>query len=311
MIKISFEGFWNGFTPRNISFFSYLLDNEFIQIDKANPEIIIYGDDYKKIKKNSIPRLLFTVENRPFNDWDFKYTMSFRRKRKNNFFFLNSFYYPYFQDYVTDKTSKELSALQNNNKNEYINFVYSSRNGHLRNQYFNFLNLNNIKVHSLGLWMNNKKNIEHPKLTKEQNKLNNISQYKYTIAFENSYNHEYISEKIWEPLIVNSIPIYHGGESVFKIFNKRKIIYVKNKYDFNKSLNQMKEIDINQNLYEDFLNENIFINNDLKELFAYKALAKKFYQFILKVKNDKNSKVESKSAKRFLYLYHRFLRKIF
>jgi hypothetical protein len=311
MIKVSFEGFWNGFTPRTIPFFSYLLDNEFIQIEKISPEIIICGDDYKEIEKNSIPRLLFTVENRPFNDWNFKYTISFRRKRKNNFFFLNFFYYPYFQDYITNKKKKELLTLQNKNKNKYINFLYSSPNGNIRNQYLNFLNLNNIQVDSLGLWMNNKKILENRKLTKEENKLNNISQYKYTIAFENSFNHEYISEKIWEPLIVKSIPIYHGGDSVFKIFNKKKIIYVKNKYDFRKSLNRMKEIDINKNLYEDLLNENIFINNNLKQIFAYKNLARKFYQFILKVQKDKSSKVEFKSAKRFLYLYHKFLRKFF
>ena len=311
MIKIAFEGFWGDFTPRTISFFSYLLDNEFIKIDKENPEIIIYGDDYKKIKKDSIPRLLFTVENRPFNDWNFKYTMSFRRKRKNNFFFLNLFYYPFFQDFVTNKVSNQLSELQNKSKKKYINFLYSSPNGSLRNQYFDFLNVNNINVDSLGLWMNNKKTIENTKLTRQQNKIINISQYKYTIAFENSYNHEYISEKIWEPLIVNSIPIYHGGESVFKIFNKKKIIYVKNKYDFNKSLNRIKDIDANQNFYEDFLNENIFINNNLKQMFTYKILAKKFYKFILKVRNDKDPEIKLKTAKRFLNLYHRFIRKFF
>lgn len=48
----------------------------------------------------------------------------------------------------------------------------------------------------------------------EQGKLALIEEYLFTIAIENSLTHDYITEKLWHPLITGSIPIYLGAESV-------------------------------------------------------------------------------------------------
>lgn len=44
--------------------------------------------------------------------------------------------------------------------------------------------------------------------------------YKYTIAIENSLTSAHITEKITNPLSVNTIPIYYGGTDVVKYFDK-------------------------------------------------------------------------------------------
>ncbi|KAK3912501.1 Alpha-(1,3)-fucosyltransferase 10 [Frankliniella fusca] len=40
------------------------------------------------------------------------------------------------------------------------------------------------------------------------------AQYKFTIAFENAVCDDYITEKLWRPLTVGSVPIYMGSPSV-------------------------------------------------------------------------------------------------
>jgi hypothetical protein len=311
IIKTNFEGFWPSFDPCKNSFFNFLIKNEFISMDKYFPDITIYSDDYAGKNNLKSPRILLNVENRNFSDWNFKYTMSFKKPTNNNFFFQNFFYYPYFQDLASDYEGEEYLKLKWKNKNKHINFIYTNPKASVRNQYLKFLNENSINVDSMGLYKNNTPYIEDSNINKQSNKLIKISEYKYTVAFENSYHKNYISEKIWEPLCVNSIPIYYGGESVFKIFNKKKFIYVKNKFDFKKSLEKIREIDDSQDFYNNILHEPIFANDDIKQSFAYKILARKFYQFLEEAVSDKNPKIKFKIIKRFLYLYSKFLRENF
>lgn len=41
-----------------------------------------------------------------------------------------------------------------------------------------------------------------------------MAQYKFTLALENAVGDDYITEKLWRPLIVGSVPIYLGSPSV-------------------------------------------------------------------------------------------------
>ena len=41
-----------------------------------------------------------------------------------------------------------------------------------------------------------------------------VSQYKFTIAFENSIGDDYVTEKFYEPLIMGSLPVYLGAPNV-------------------------------------------------------------------------------------------------
>jgi len=40
-----------------------------------------------------------------------------------------------------------------------------------------------------------------------------MAKYKFTIAFENAIGDDYITEKLWRPLILGSVPIYMGSPS--------------------------------------------------------------------------------------------------
>jgi hypothetical protein len=48
----------------------------------------------------------------------------------------------------------------------------------------------------------------------ETGKLALSSEYLFTIAIENSINHDYVTEKLWHALIAGSVPIYRGAPNV-------------------------------------------------------------------------------------------------
>ena len=41
-----------------------------------------------------------------------------------------------------------------------------------------------------------------------------VSRYKFTLAFENAIADDYITEKLWRPLKLGSVPVYFGSPSV-------------------------------------------------------------------------------------------------
>lgn len=44
--------------------------------------------------------------------------------------------------------------------------------------------------------------------------MNMTSRYKFAIAFENAICEDYITEKLWRPLIAGTVPIYVGSPSI-------------------------------------------------------------------------------------------------
>lgn len=71
--------------------------------------------------------------------------------------------------------------------------------------------MNYLDIHSYGKVLRNKI-IE--KDTGRQTKLDILSNYKFTIAFENAIAKDYVTEKFYDPLIAGSIPIYLGATNI-------------------------------------------------------------------------------------------------
>jgi hypothetical protein len=47
-----------------------------------------------------------------------------------------------------------------------------------------------------------------------ETKLEIISEFKFTVAFENAIARDYVTEKVFEPLIAGSVPIYRGAPNI-------------------------------------------------------------------------------------------------
>ena len=70
-----------------------------------------------------------------------------------------------------------------------------------------------IKVDSYGKIFNNKK-LENDTGQKSKSKLELYRNYKFVIAFENSIEIDYVTEKFFDPLSVCSVPIYYGAPNI-------------------------------------------------------------------------------------------------
>ena len=96
-------------------------------------------------------------------------------------------------------------------KSELACYFSSSGNDHSgRTAYVREL-MRHMEVHSYGHTLRNRV-LEEDKGT--ETKLKTIAGYKFTLAFENASTVDYVTEKLFEPLMAGSVPVYLGAPNV-------------------------------------------------------------------------------------------------
>jgi hypothetical protein len=149
--------------------------------------------------------------------------------------------------------SKIMTRHKNNKfKNKFCNFTYSNP---IENRIEFFKKLNEYKkVESTGSLLNNTN-------YRMNSKTIELSDYKFTIAFENNIPFQgYVTEKLMEPLVAGSVPIYCGGNMALTDFNEKAFINVKDFATFNDVIEYIKEVDDNEDLYNQYLSQPVFNN---------------------------------------------------
>ena len=118
---------------------------------------------------------------------------------------------------------------------------------------------------------------------KVKNKIEFQKKYKFCIAYENSVQPGYTTEKILQAYKSNCIPIYYGSETIKDDFNPKTFI---NAHDFdnnNDLINYIKKVDTDVSLYNSYMNKPIFfifllyIFNDPEETY-FKNIAQKIME---------------------------------
>ena len=112
------------------------------------------------------------------------------------------------------------------------------------------------------------------------NKMDFISDYKFVISFENSSYPGYTTEKLIEPMFVNSIPIYWGNTEVGKDFNSKSFIHVNAYASYKEAIERIIELDQNEDKYLQMANEPWFINNSVPAEMTEKQL-EAFLDYVL------------------------------
>jgi hypothetical protein len=92
-------------------------------------------------------------------------------------------------------------------------------------------------------------------------KLEFISKYKFNIAFENSAAVGYTTEKLIEALCAATVPIYWGDPVVGQDVNKRSFIDVRDFSSFEKAIEYIKKVDLDDDLYMEYINSPALGNN--------------------------------------------------
>ena len=239
VIKIGFTDFWPNLTKDN--YFLRLLQKHFTVVESAEPDYLFYSVYGQTHLKYDCIKICFTGENvvPDFNLCD--YALGFHHLNFDDRYLRFPLYviYPGYEG-LLKKSLPSTDVLLNR---KFCNFVYSNNsNSHPAREQF-FKQLNKYKqVDSGGKFLNNLG------FTVGQ-KIDFIKDYKFTLAIENSSVPGYTTEKIMEPMTVNSMPVYWGNPLLHLDFNEGSLVNVMNYPSFESAIQEIIRLDTDEHAY--------------------------------------------------------------
>jgi hypothetical protein len=96
----------------------------------------------------------------------------------------------------------------------------------------------------------------------------------------------YTTEKIVNPYLGRTIPIYWGSNNIKNIFNHESMIFLEDESEesINKLIEKIIELDNDDNKYLEFINRPIFTEDNIKfwnANYTFDKLAQKFNKIIV------------------------------
>jgi alpha(1,3/1,4) fucosyltransferase len=120
------------------------------------------------------------------------------------------------------------AALQR--KTEFCNFIYSARVP-FRERFYKEL-ARQRPVSAPGKSMNNCSDLSsRASESWQRDKIDYLSKFKFTIAFENSRRTGYATEKLYDALRADTVPVYWGDPYVSKIVNPAALVVVNSDWE--------------------------------------------------------------------------------
>ena len=148
--------------------------------------------------------------------------------------------------------------------NNFCSFIVSNPKCYIRNKLFHLIN-SYKKVNSMGGYQNNVGyTLQYPYWSNEF--FNVLGQHKFMICGENTKMETYSTEKIVNPYMGRTIPIYWGTHNIKNIFNPNSMLFLEDESEesFNKLIEKIIELDNNDEKYLEFINRPIFIEENIK-----------------------------------------------
>lgn len=252
-LKIKFVDFWGGFQPTN-NFFWNQLTNYFHLELSDNPEILFYSVFENENQSYSCYRIFYTGENiRPdFRLCDIALSFDYNTHPAH----IRLPLYTRLFDLNQLKTENRKAKIYPQ-KSKFCCMVVSNPDCKFRNEFFEKLS-EYKQVDSGGRYMNN---IGYSVV----NKVDFIKDYKFVISFENSEYPGYTTEKIVEPLLCGSIPIYWGNPLIHKEFNTKSFVNIYDFKNIDEVIEYIRKIDSSDDLFYKIQLESGLINNELKD----------------------------------------------
>jgi len=281
-IKVKFVDFWAN--PSMFHRFILNILQPYYEVEISDePDFLFfscYGNEHHKYR---CPKIFYTGENiRPdYRYCDFSFSFDYDEFNGRNYR-LPLFLLYYDPEVLLHKPNPELIV---ESKKKFCNMIISNPNAKERIDFFNKLSKYR-KVDSGGRYLNNIGG-------SVSNKIGFIKDYKFTIAFENSSYAGYTSEKIVQPMTVNSIPIYWGNPDIGRDFNENSFINahaaaIKNMNDL---VDYVVEIDRNENLYQKMQQEPYFNSNVVPDVFKKKTILNQLEFFFKESKSISKAKL--------------------
>ncbi|RCR67627.1 glycosyltransferase [Larkinella punicea] len=287
-IRLWFTDFWDGFNIEDNYFINLLAKYYRVVLTKKQPDYLIFswrGKDFYNYK-NCI-RIFYTGENlRPdFTICDYSISFDYDSYNGRN---LRLPLYVMYGDMNELLLEKNVNTILKE-KTKFCNFIYSNNNAKERKFFFQLLSKYK-KIDSGGKVLNNIG-------FKVDNKREFIKKYKFTISFENSSFLGYTTEKIIDPMIVNSLPIYWGNPKIYTDFNVKSFVNIHDFDCIEDAISKIIKIDKDEELYAKYLVQPFFKNNELNKyvkedniikffnkIFNLKSISRLYYTIEVNIK---------------------------
>jgi len=87
-------------------------------------------------------------------------------------------------------------------------------------------------------------------------KFEGLLPYRFSLAIENTHENNYITEKFYDPILTNTIPIYFGAKNIREIFPENGYVLIEDINDTSALLKQLAYVNANaESLYQTMLPE--------------------------------------------------------
>lgn len=247
-ISIYFADFWGDFNKEHNFIIDLLKKDYEVVLDSSNPQYLFYSSfGIEHFNYSSAVKIYFTGENDvpDFNLCDYGIGSS-HISFEDRYFRLPLYcLYAGYEELFDKKLPVDKHVLER----KFCNFIYSNAqvSDPVRKAFFERLSAYK-KVDSGGRYLNNiGKAVD--------DKIRFIADYKFTIAFENSSLSGYTTEKLIDPMRVNSLPIYWGNPRVGEDFNQKSFVYLDNKEQIDRIIEEVIYLDKNDEAYLAKLNQ--------------------------------------------------------
>lgn len=255
-IKVNFCGFGDYFNIKDNFLINVLKQKYNIEFSEE-PDFLFYsifGCDFKGY--NNCVKIFYTEENISpvFNDCDYAIAHDYINFEDR---YLRL---PLESQYLKPEIQNRENLSPELAKRKFCNFIYSnpdSGEGALLRKDFCELLAKYKHIDCPGKILNNMKGdlIKRYDGDWQKGKIEFISNYKFTFAFENSSSIGYTTEKLVHPFMANSIPIYWGNPEVTRDFNPKAFINCNDYKNFDEVIEKIKELDNNDDLYMEMLKQ--------------------------------------------------------
>lgn len=287
-LKINFGYFFKGFDNHD-NYFTRLLSKRYQVIVSEDPDFYFFTHSYytgnRDYLKFNCHRIFFGWENirADWNICDYVFDSDFNNENPRHKRF------PMWVSYGLTQlcTPKNISEFQR--KKKFCCMLVSNPKATERIEFFHKLSAYK-KVDSAGRYLNN---IGHS----VANKMDFIKDYKFVISFENSSYPGYTTEKLIEPMLVNSIPIYWGNPKVQVDFNTKSFVNINDFKSYDEVIEYIIELDRNEEKYLEVALRPWLNNNRIAEEFLEESFLD-FFEFVIQ-----DSKRKKPVAKSMLHRY--------
>lgn len=144
-------------------------------------------------------------------------------------------------------------------REKFCNFIYSNRTS-FRTEFFDVLSKRR-HVDSCGRILNNVGGAC-------VDKLKTVSEYQFTIAFENALSSGYVTEKLLDPFAARSIPVYWGADEARSDFNPEAFIFARDFQSFDDLADHVIKMSESCEAMERLITAPVFPDNRIPEQFS-------------------------------------------